>query len=556
MSHDVTRFVGFAFAAADLLIELDEERRISFALGATTGIAAAGEGELPGQAWLSLIDGEDHGFVTALIDALQPGNRCGPVLVKLALPGMDGKPREALLSACRLPMRPDSIACTLGKVSLAAAPHAAAKRRDGESQLLDKTAFADVAANMIEASRSLGTPLGMTLIDVGGLGELRQRLPETESKALISRIGGLLRAASVDGNSAGRVGAGRFGVIHAANTDTVALEQQVAGLTKEADPTGAGATVQRAMIDLADADLPPDGAMRAIRYTIDRFAKMKADEPMPESLAGAFEEMVTHTLSRVRDFTRIVRDSLFTLSYQPIVVLGTGRFHHFEVLARFSGTDSPGEMIAFAEEIGIIERFDLAVAARAIEVLKQSSIDKRVSFAVNVSGKSIENGVFAQCLLGLLDENRAIASRLAFEITESAQLKDLPSVNKTIQEIRKRGFQCGLDDFGAGSASFQYLQALAVDFVKIDGAYIKRLGQSAKDDALVKGLVRLCDDLGVGTIAEMVETKDQVERLRAMGVRYAQGWHFGKPAPEPAIPWQFDPKAAHPAAAPPRVRRA
>jgi EAL domain-containing protein (putative c-di-GMP-specific phosphodiesterase class I) len=183
--------------------------------------------------------------------------------------------------------------------------------------------------------------------------------------------------------------------------------------------------------------------------------------------------------------------------------------------------------------------------------------DRRgVTGAVNVSGKSIENGVFAQCLISLLDENRAIASRLAFEITESAQLKDLPAVNKTIQEVRSRGFQCGLDDFGAGSASFQYLQALAVDFVKIDGAYIKRLGQSPKDDALVKGLVRLCDDLGVGTIAEMVETKDQVDRLRAMGVRYAQGWHFGKPAPEPAIPWQFDSKNTQPQAINAKVRRA
>jgi EAL domain-containing protein (putative c-di-GMP-specific phosphodiesterase class I)/GGDEF domain-containing protein len=556
VSADVTRFVGFAFAAADLLVELDSERRISFALGATTGLSAAGERELAGRPWLSLIAADDHGFVSAMVDALQPGNRCGPVLVKLALAEKDGRPREALLSACRLPMRPDSIACTLGKVSLAAAPHAAAKRRDGESQLLDKNAFADVAANMVEAARNLGTPLGLTLIDVGGLGELRQRLPEQESKQLISRIGGLLRAASVDGNSAGRVGGGRFGVIHAANTDTAALEQQVAGLTKQVDPTGEGAAIQRAVIDLADADLPPDGAMRAIRYTIERFAKMKADEPMPESLAGAFEEMVTHTLNRVRDFTKIVRDSLFSLSYQPIVVLGTGRFHHFEVLARFSGTESPGEMIAFAEEIGIIERFDLAVAARAIQVLRQPAMDKRVSFAVNVSGKSIENGVFAQCLIGLLDDNKPVASRLAFEITESAQLKDLPTVNRTIQEIRSRGFQVGLDDFGAGSASFQYLQALAVDFVKIDGAYIKRLGQSAKDDAMVKGLVRLCDDLGVGTIAEMVETKDQVERLRAMGVRYAQGWHFGKPAPEPVIPWQFDPKAQHPAVAPIKARRA
>lgn len=96
-----------------------------------------------------------------------------------------------------------------------------------------------------------------------------------------------------------------------------------------------------------------------------------------------------------------------------------------------------------------------------------------------------------------------------------------------------------LDDFGAGSASFQYLQALTVDFVKIDGAYIKRLGRSQKDDAMIRGLVRLCEDLSVGTIAEMVETRDQVEQLRAFGVQYAQGYFFGKPTAEPSVPWDF-----------------
>lgn len=550
MSAGVSRFVAFAFAGADLLLELDPERRIAFALGATTGLSAMGEQELAGTRWLDLFDAAEHGFVAALIDALQPGSRCGPVLVRLAMPGEAGRPREGFLNACRLPMRPDAVACTLSRVSLAAAPHAAAKRRDGESQLLEKNAFADVAANMVEAARALGTPLGLTLIDLDGLGALRQRLPEGESKALIARIGGLLRAASVDGNAAGRVGEARFGVVTAANADTARIETDVAAIARAADPKGEGVAVQRAVIDLVDADLPPDGAMRAIRYTIDRFAKMNSDEAMPDSLAGAFEEMVQHTLTRVRDFTRIVRDSLFTLSYQPIVALANGRFHHFEVLARFAGAESPLEMIQFAEEIGIIERFDLAVAARAIQVLQQGSIDKRVSLAINVSGRSIENGVFARCLIGLLDDNRAIAPRLGFEITESAQLKDLAAVNQTIQEIRGRGFQVALDDFGAGSASFQYLQALGVDYVKIDGAYVKRLGASAKDDAMIKGLVRLCDDLGIGTIAEMVETRDHVDRLKAMGVGYAQGWYFGKPAPEPIIPWQFD------VAAQPRAKRA
>ena len=120
------------------------------------------------------------------------------------------------------------------------------------------------------------------------------------------------------------------------------------------------------------------------------------------------------------------------------------------MLTRFKSDESPLETIQFAEEIGIIEQLDLAVTARALDALRRPTVDRRVTFAINVSGRSIENGVFVKCLLELLDENKALASRLMLEITESARLKDLVAVNKVLQEVRRRGFLICLDDFGAG----------------------------------------------------------------------------------------------------------
>jgi EAL domain-containing protein (putative c-di-GMP-specific phosphodiesterase class I) len=142
-------------------------------------------------------------------------------------------------------------------------------------------------------------------------------------------------------------------------------------------------------------------------------------------------------------------------------------------------------------------------------------------------------------MLELLRHHKSLAPRLAVEITESSRLKNLEETNRIIQDIRYEGFKVSLDDFGAGSASFQYLQALTVDFVKIDGAYVKRLGQSQRDDTMIKGLVRMCEDLNVGTIAEMVETREQVDILRGIGVEMAQGYYFGRPTPAPSLPWDF-----------------
>jgi EAL domain-containing protein (putative c-di-GMP-specific phosphodiesterase class I) len=297
--------------------------------------------------------------------------------------------------------------------------------------------------------------------------------------------------------------------------------------------------VSKSSVDIARADMTSGTTVRSIRYVVEQVAKSGIDPNKPTDLLEVFNSMVKTTLQRVRTFNEAVRDSQFTLVYQPIVTLATGRYHHFEVLTRFKPDESPLNIIQFAEEVGIIERLDLAVATRMIDALLRPGLDRRTSFAINVSGNSLANPVFVKCFLDLLRDNKTMAPRLAIEITESARLKNLEDTNRILQDIRFEGFKVSLDDFGAGSASFQYLQALTVDFVKIDGAYVKRLGQSQRDDTMIKGLVRMCEDLNVGTIAEMVETREQVDILRGIGVEMAQGYYFGRPTPAPSLPWDF-----------------
>ncbi len=538
MSADLHRFMSFAFAGADLLLELDASKHITFALGATSGLATGSDAQLIGKSWHALIAEEDHPLVDSLLGSLKPSSRCGPVLIRLAVARDNGTPRNALFSACRLPMAPDAIGCTLSRVSLAAAPHAAARRRDPQTQLIEASAFSEVATTMVESARAYDRELELSFFDLPGLQQLSDKLPPEQSRTLVGRIGALLRAASIDGNAAARLGAGRFGVVHDPAMVPADLARKIEA--EAVAPDGTRLEVSHSTIDIASSDIPGDSIVRAIRYVVEEVSRNGVDGQLPQDLGQVFEGLVASTLERAREFSRAVSESQFGLMYQPIASLATGRVHHFEVLTRFKGDESPLDTIRFAEEIGVIQRLDLAVMSRAIDKLRRPSADKRVAIAVNISGHSIENGVFVRCLLDMLDENKALASRLALEITESAQLKELSETNKVLQEIRRRGFQVCLDDFGAGSASFQYLQALSVDFVKIDGAYTRRLGKSPKDDAMIRGLVRLCDDLKIGTIAEMVETRDQADRLRALGVTFAQGWYYGKPTLEPNLPWDFD----------------
>jgi EAL domain-containing protein (putative c-di-GMP-specific phosphodiesterase class I) len=529
--------MSFAFAGADLLIEVDDNLTITFALGATKGLTPTSDSHLTGKSLKLIVAESDHAYVAALLNGLKPASRCGPVLVRLAMTREDGTPRDALLNACRLPTSPDKINLTLGQVSLTGAMHAASRRNGADGQLLDEGSFTTAAAQLSDAARNLRRPLELTFLDLPELQNPDGAMSKDQTQVLVNRVATMLRAASIDGSTAARLGPGRFGVVHdpaQSSDDLMSKVSEVAIL-----PDGTPLQVSKSSVDIARADMTSGTAVRSIRYVVEQVAKSGIDPNKPTDLLEVFNSMVKTTLQRVRTFNDAVRDSQFSLVYQPIVTLATGRYHHFEVLTRFKPDESPLNIIQFAEEVGIIERLDLAVATRMVDALRRPGMDRRTSFAINVSGNSLANPVFVKCFLDLLRDNKTMAPRLAIEITESARLKNLEDTNRILQDIRAEGFKVSLDDFGAGSASFQYLQALTVDFVKIDGAYVKRLGQSQRDDTMIKGLVRMCEDLNVGTIAEMVETREQVDILRGIGVEMAQGYYFGRPTPEPSLPWDF-----------------
>lgn len=133
----------------------------------------------------------------------------------------------------------------------------------------------------------------------------------------------------------------------------------------------------------------------------------------------------------------------------------------------------------------------------------------------------------------MLESRQDMNRRIMFELTESAEAEDLENLNKVIQGIRFRGFQFCLADFGAGSASFDYLNALDVDVVKFDGPVVRRACASDRGKDLLASMAKMCSSLGGHKVAEMVEDKDAANKLFYCGIYYGQGWHFGKPNADP-----------------------
>lgn len=523
MHQKLTRFLSLAFASADVLLEIEPDGCIGFAVGAAQCLLRRSEESLPGMAWTGLFEPGDRLLVLRLAEQLAGGYRAGPILVRLA-DGTVEQPRFATLSLFRQP-NDGKLSCGLSAVPAAIAEEASARRREAQSQLLDQDSFGNAVDQLGRLAAGYGQPMTLSLLEVPGLGNHA----DATADELIASIGAILRTASVDGTAAGRLGDDRFGLVH--QPDGARLGEAIAAIVARGQQAGMDLAVQRQSLSLDDPMLDEEKRLKAVRFVINRFVAQGVAADAPQNLAQAFETMVTDTLNQINSLSATMRDDAFGLLYQPIVSMAEGTLHHFEVLARFEPDRSPFEKIQFAEQVGLIESFDLLVCKRAARLIQAAP--RPVALAVNISGRSLSSGIFVDALLALLAANNDIASSLLLEVTESAELEDLTRADHIIQAIRRQGFAVCLDDFGAGASSFRYLQALTVDHVKLDGAYVSRIGQSRRDDALLKSMIGLCHDLGVETIAEMVETPEQEKALSRLGVTYGQGWYYGRPTSQP-----------------------
>jgi EAL domain-containing protein (putative c-di-GMP-specific phosphodiesterase class I) len=538
------RYVAFAFAAADLLIEIDRRGVVVFCSGAAQQLTGRGDRALLGRSIHELFAPEDRGLVAAELAAVGRGGRSVPVPTRLAVAGNPA----VTLGICRLPDRPDVTFLTF---SLALAPPTA----DGAAgqPAIDDGALAPREAFAAHASRRLAEDTAgayrLTLVKVAGLAELRQRVSQEVAAGLDAAIGRRLKAGGPDVEMASQIAEGRFGLLHRQPIDARRLTQTVESLAAAADPTGEGVKISATSVNLDKSGLSEADAARALLYAVQSFADSEGGDVSIRSLREGVTKLLAETMTRVANLRTTVTLSEFRLDYQPVVALGhglrtkidtglvTGTVHHCEALARFPKDAPVAAMVAFAEATGLVSDLDLAICQRVIERLTADTPGTihggRIAIAVNLSGRSLESAVFRATLLELLKPHAALSPRLLFEVTESAAITRFEEVNRFLQALRGRGFRLCLDDFGAGTNSFNYLRRLSVDFVKIDGSFVSQAATNEQDLACLKAIVSLSRDLKAATIAEMIETPEQLAMLRRIGIDFGQGYLLGRPHAEP-----------------------
>lgn len=233
----------------------------------------------------------------------------------------------------------------------------------------------------------------------------------------------------------------------------------------------------------------------------------------------------------------LTRDE-FTLCYQPIVALADRSVVGLEALIRWEdggrGTVMPAEFIPVAEETGLIESLGQWVLERACSQLQAWSDEGlHAEVAVNVSMRQLRRPDFGARLRRLLEAKGVSPAALTLEVTESTAMGEPQRIEPVLRELARAGVSLAIDDFGSGHSSLDRLRALPVEMLKIDRSFLRGVPEDPQAAAMVVAMIRLAEALGMTTIAEGVETAEQLSFLSAHGCPRAQGFHLGRPvAPE------------------------
>lgn len=323
------------------------------------------------------------------------------------------------------------------------------------------------------------------------------------------------------------------------------------GAPRSATATARGDTVLLAIdhdqfLDRLDAGDPivrtlVDSLLRRTRSII---ASLPMDASLPAEDIACDDPEERSGIDKIRLEAQLhdaLDSNTLEVRYQPIYDIRAGRVASYEALVRWElpdrGAVSPAEFIKLAEETSLIVPVGEYVLDRVVAVLtglRDAGVDPLPGIAVNLSAKQLVEPGMARQIVARAEQAKLPAGTLKLEVTESRML-DYAPVIAVMQHCREHGVPFALDDFGTGYSNLTHLHKLEFEFVKVDQAFARHMFDSPRAMAIVEAIVAMAHGLGADVVCEGVETKEQLQRLRELGVRYAQGYLIGQAAPAAAV---------------------
>ena len=413
---------------------------------------------------------------------------------------------------------------------------------DGLTGLYNRSYFQQELDRVVErVKRAGGVCCALLYIDLDNFKYINDTLGHTAGDRLIIEVAGILNKRARKSDVIARIGGDEFSVLLFDTTPMQSVQVAESFRAKLADyvfrhagdkidigcsigVTAISPATPSATTVLSQADLACHLAKRGGRNRVHLYNPDDAENVAVMSLDMGWSRRIKEAIEMDR----------FALACQPIVNTATREVECYEVLIRMlderGETIMPTAFLSTAERFGLSAEIDKWVIRHAIEGLARRRIAyPKLRYAINLSGGTLTTPGVCELILEKLGETGVDPSALTFEVTETVAIADMQAAENFLARLRSMGCHAALDDFGSGMASFAYLKDLPVNYVKIDGRFVKNLAASPVDQAMVKAMNEIAHALGKKTVAEFVENEECFKLLAAYGVDFAQGYHLGRP---------------------------
>jgi diguanylate cyclase (GGDEF)-like protein/PAS domain S-box-containing protein len=426
---------------------------------------------------------------------------------------------------------------------------------DGLTDLPNRKLLLDRLGHAMARARAAEETVTVLYLDLDGFKRVNDSLGHNAGDLLLRTAGERLIAAVRAQDTVARLGGDEFAVL-LENADRATMDELIQGcldtLARPFGIHGRDATVSVSIGVVVDAARyeDPDEVLR------DADVAMYAAKKQGKARHQIFESQMHEQLLDRLDLESRLRDAVhrgeLRLHLQPVVGVPDRRLNGVEALVRWQdpahGLQQPGSFIPLAEETGLIveiDRWMLLEACRTVKEWQDTAPHTAPAWvSVNLSAANLEVTDLTDRVAYALATSGLSPRCLVLELTETVLMRDVAVTSLRLEELRQLGVKIAIDDFGTGYSSLGYLRDIPVDVLKVDRSFITGLAGNARQQELVSAVVQLGHTLGLRVVAEGIEDEDQLTALAAMGCRYAQGYHLGRPEAAAALIARLNAEAA------------